>query len=35
MTKNNALLGGGPGGLFAAVLADPAGGIPYDQPPEA
>lgn len=33
MTKNNALLGGGPGGLFAAVRAVWAGGIPYDQPP--
>lgn len=33
MTKNNAMLGGGPGGLFAAVLAVLAGGIPYDQLP--
>ena len=33
MTKNNALLGGGPGGLFAAVRAVLAGGIPYDQLP--
>jgi hypothetical protein len=33
MTKNNALLGGGLGGLFAAVRAVLAGGIPYDQLP--